>query len=207
MGLGSLRTSRPVPSQFSHVAVAISEPQAPLTYQGEGTGLPALSSRGYRYGLPPPLRVLPPHLDSQSTAPPFPPPVTTDMGTHVGAGYLGVASQTVVPGNSTPRWGTSLGFHLPENPTPHRGFSLRYQPPENPRPRGILSLGRLPPRGGKASLSVLSRPLVTSTVTRPQVTHATPGFPAVPLPDLPGFTQLLEFLPTDPAWGGGSKES
>ncbi len=143
LGVGSLRAGRPVPSRFSHSAVLTSE-FTPLTHQGEGTGLPALSSRGDRYGLPPPLRVLPPHLDSQSFAPP-PPPVTTDMGTHAGVGYLGVAPQTVVP----------------ENPPPRRGFSLGYQPPENPRPCGILSLGRLPPRGGMASLSGLSRPLVT----------------------------------------------
>ncbi len=191
LGLGPLRAGRPIPSRLSHTAVSTSEPQAPLTRQGEGTGLPAMSSRGDRYELPPPLRVLPPHFDSQSTAPPLPPLVTTDMGAHAGAGYPGVASQTGVP----------------ENPTPRRGFSLGYQPPENPRPSGILSLGRLPSRGGQASLSGLSRPQVTSTITRPSVTSAAPGFPADPLPDTPGYTQLLEYLQTDPAWGGAPRRT
>ncbi len=125
------------------------------------------------------------------------------MGAHAGAGYPGVASQTVVPENPTPRRGSSLGFQLPENPTPRGGFSLGYQPPENPHPRGILSLGRLPPR---ASLFGLSRPPVTWTITRPPVTPATPGFPADPLTDTPGYTQLLlDYLQTDPAWGSAPK--
>ena len=157
LDVGSLRAGRPVPSRFSLSAVSTIEPYAPLTHQGEGTGLPALSSRGNRYGLLPPLRVLPSPLGSQSFAPP-PPPVTTDMGTHAGVGYLGVASQTVVP----------------ENPSPKGSYSLGYQPPENPSQKGSYSLGRFPSHGGKAPLFELSQPPVTSTITGPPVTSATP---------------------------------
>ncbi len=164
LDVGSLRASRPVPSRFSRSAVSTSV-FTPLTHQGEGTGLPAVSSRGDRYGLPPPLRVLSPPLGSQSLAPP-PPPVF-DMGTHAGVGYQGVAPHTVVP--------------------------------ENPSPRGSYSLGRLPP------LFELSRPPVTSTITGPTVTPAAPGFPTDPLPDTPGYAQLLDYLQTDPAWGGAPR--
>ncbi len=37
------------------------------------------------------------------------------------------------------------------------------------------------------------------------MTPATPGFPADPWTDTPGYTHLLDYLQTDPAWGGAPK--
>ncbi len=136
LGVGSLRAGRQVPSCSSHTAVAASE-FAPLSHQSEGTGLPALGSWGNRYGLPPPLTTRdmpPPPPGSQSFAPSF--HVTSDMGTHAGVGYPGVAPHTVVT----------------ENPFPRGSYSLGYQPPENPSLRGSYFLGHPLPREGSHCL-------------------------------------------------------
>ncbi len=200
LDVGSLRAGRPVPSRFSLSAVSTSEQCAPLTHQGEGTGLPALSSWGNRYGLPPPLRVLSPPLGSQSFAPP-PPHVTLDMGTHAGLGFPGVAPHSVLPENPSLRGVILLGTH-PQRTHPF-GELFSWEPtPREPIPLWELFSGELTPPfcGGCVGYALFepSRPRVHGLLLQDSVTLATPG----PLGCSIWVYPFLGYLQIDPAGGG-----